>query len=65
MLVLTRKRGESIIIDGNIRVCVIEHTRDKVRLGIDAPRTTTVHREEIEIEIQREKDKRNGNSGIY
>lgn len=47
MLVLMRKKNESIIIDDHIRVTVIEIRGDKVRLGIKAPKSITIHREEI------------------
>ena len=47
MLVLTRKRNESIVIDGDITVTVVEVRGDRVRLGIAAPRHVPVHREEI------------------
>lgn len=54
MLVLTRKTGESIIINGNVRVYVIELRGDKVRLGVEAPTDIPVHREEVWLDIQRE-----------
>ena len=47
MLVLSRKRDESIVIDENIVVTVIEVRGDKVRLGIQAPRDVPIHRSEI------------------
>jgi len=47
MLVLSRKKNESIIIRDDIVVTVIEVRGDKVRLGIDAPREVAVHRQEI------------------
>ena len=47
MLVLTRKTNESIIIGEDIVLMVIEIRRDKVRLGINAPREVSVHRREI------------------
>ena len=47
MLVLSRKRNESIVIDGSIVVTVVEIRGDKVRLGIEAPREVSIHREEI------------------
>src|SRR4029077_5911129 len=47
MLVLSRKKNESIIINDNITVTVIEIRGDKVRLGIEAPKTVTVHRREV------------------
>ena len=47
MLVLTRKLGEEIIIDGNIRVTILGIDRGKVRIGVDAPREVPVDRAEI------------------
>ncbi len=52
MLVLSRKRSESVVIDENIVVTVIEVRGDKVRLGIQAPRDVPVHRSEILVSIQ-------------
>lgn len=54
MLVLTRKRDESIIIGDNIKVTVVDVRGDQVKIGIDAPRSISVHREEIYNEIQAE-----------
>lgn len=53
MLVLSRKSNESIVIAGEITVTVLEIRGDQVRLGIDAPRSVTVHREEIHAELVR------------
>lgn len=47
MLVLSRKKNESIVIDERIIVTVIEVRGDKVRLGIQAPRELPVHRSEV------------------
>ncbi len=47
MLVLSRKKNESIIIDDNIVITVVEVRGDKVRLGIQAPREVPIHRSEI------------------
>lgn len=47
MLVLSRKKDESIIIAHNIVVTVVEVRGDKVRLGIVAPKDVPVHREEV------------------
>ena len=47
MLVLTRRIGEEIVISGGIRVKVVSLCGERVRLGIDAPRTTVVDRVEI------------------
>ena len=47
MLVLTRRLGESIAIDDDIKITVVQIKGKQVRLGIEAPRDTTIHREEI------------------
>ncbi|MHC4879361.1 MAG: carbon storage regulator [Planctomycetota bacterium] len=47
MLVLTRKRGEEIVIDGCIRIRVLDVKGNKVRLGIDAPGSMSVLRREL------------------
>jgi creatinine deaminase len=47
MLVLSRQRGEAIMIGDSMEVTVVDIRGDKVRLGIRAPRTTSVHRKEI------------------
>jgi carbon storage regulator len=54
MLVLSRQSDETIIIGDNIRVTIVEVRGDKVRIGIDAPRNVTVHRQEIYDAIRRE-----------
>jgi len=54
LLILTRKSGERITIGDKIRVTVLEIKGKQVRLGIEAPPDTTVHREEIFQKIQRE-----------
>lgn len=52
MLVLTRKLGESIAIDDNIKITVVQIKGKQVRLGIQAPSDTKIHREEVYIAIQ-------------
>ncbi len=47
MLVLTRRLGETIVIDGNIRVTVLDVRGERVRLGIEAPANVPVYREEV------------------
>ena len=47
MLVLSRKKNESIVINNDITVTVVEIRGDKVRLGIVAPKEVTVHRQEV------------------
>lgn len=53
MLILSRKLGESIVIDGKIVVRVMRVDGDVVKLGIDAPTNVPVHRQEVYAEIQR------------
>ncbi|MCA9038986.1 MAG: carbon storage regulator CsrA [Planctomycetaceae bacterium] len=60
MLVLSRKKDEKIIIGDKITLMVIDIRGDKVRLGIDAPKDVTVHREEVYEAIQRETDAHQG-----
>ena len=47
MLVLTRKINESIVINDDVSVLVVEVRGDRVRLGIEAPKSVTVHRKEV------------------
>ncbi len=47
MLVLSRKKNESIVINNDIVITIVEIRGDKVRLGIAAPKDVTVHREEV------------------
>jgi carbon storage regulator len=54
MLVLSRKKSESIIINDDIVITVVEVRGDKVRLGIQAPRDVPVHRKEVMDAIVRE-----------
>jgi carbon storage regulator len=47
MLVLSRKKNESIVINDHIRIVVVEIRGDKVRLGVEAPPEVPVHRQEV------------------
>lgn len=53
MLVLSRKKNESIVIDERIVITVIEIRGDKVRLGIEAPRDVAIHRSEVYEALKR------------
>lgn len=57
MLVLSRKKNESIVIDGNIVVTIVEIRGDKVRLGIEAPKEVPVHRSEVQAAIHAEQSR--------
>ena len=54
MLVLSRRRDESIMIGEEITITIVDVRGDKVRLGIDAPPSISVHREEVYQAIQNE-----------
>ena len=56
MLVLSRHKDESIIIGDNIEITIIGIRGDKVRLGINAPKNISVHREEVYIAIKKQKE---------
>jgi len=47
MLVLSRKKDESIVINNDIKIVVVEIRGDKVRLGVEAPKEVPVHRQEV------------------
>ena len=55
MLVLTRKSNQSIMIGDDIEVSVLAIMGEKVRIGIDAPRSVPVFRKEVYIEIQQDR----------
>jgi carbon storage regulator len=55
VLVLTRKSNQSIMIGDDIEVSVLSIMGEKVRIGIQAPRTIPVFRKEVYLEIQQEK----------
>jgi carbon storage regulator len=54
MLILTRRVGESLMIGDNVNVTVLGIKGNQVRLGVNAPKEVSVHREEIYQRIQRE-----------
>ena len=54
MLILTRRRGESIVIGGEIEVTLLQVQGDQVRLGITAPKDVSVHRKEVLEQIRAE-----------
>ena len=67
MLILTRKRGEDIVINDNITVRLVEIRGDKVRIGVIAPRDVPVHRKEVYDAIQKQKESGDsaGGDGLF
>lgn len=59
MLVLSRHRDESIMIGDDIVITIVDIRGDKVRLGIDAPQSVPVHRQEVYMAIKRENQRAN------
>ena len=65
MLVLSRKKNESIVINDDITIVVVEIRGDNVRLGVEAPREVPVHRREVYDAIKRsEKHEINGEAAL-
>jgi carbon storage regulator len=65
MLVLSRKQDEKIIIGDSITLMVISIQGDKVRLGIEAPKHVSIHREEVYEAIQRERAAESNTSSAH
>ncbi len=54
MLVLSRKKGQSIMVGSDIEISIVDIQGDQIRLGIDAPRNIAIHRKEVFEEIIKE-----------
>ena len=63
MLVLSRKKNESIVINNDITIVVVEIRGDKVRLGVEAPKEVPVHRREVYDAIKRNAAMQSGAPG--
>lgn len=57
MLVLTRKKDQTIVINDNVEITILDIQGDQVRIGINAPRNVSIHRKEVYLEIQEENKK--------
>lgn len=54
MLALTRKKGESLVVNNNIEITVLEIRGDQVKIGISAPKDVPIYRKEVYLQIQEE-----------
>jgi len=57
MLVLTRRRNESIVINDDIEITIVEVQNDQVRVGISAPKNVSIYRKELYTQIREENKK--------
>lgn len=53
MLVLTRKKGQKIVIGDNIEIVILDNDFNNIKIGVNAPRNVSVYREEVYVEIKR------------
>ena len=56
MLALTRKKGESLVVNNNIEITVLEIRGDQIKIGISAPKNVPVYRKELYLQIQKENE---------
>ncbi|MCR5032486.1 MAG: carbon storage regulator CsrA [Lachnospiraceae bacterium] len=52
MLALSRKKGESIVINNNVEITILEVKGDQVKVGITAPKEVSIYRKEVYLQIQ-------------
>ncbi|WP_419420937.1 carbon storage regulator CsrA [Legionella sp. D16C41] len=64
MLILTRRIGETLIIGDDVNITVLGVKGNQVRLGINAPKDVSVHREEIYLRIQQEKESSDSDEAV-
>jgi carbon storage regulator len=63
MLILTRRAGETLMVGDDVTITVLGVKGNQVRIGVNAPKHVSVHREEIYQRIQREKEQKLGGTG--
>lgn len=56
MLALTRKKGESLVVNNNIEITVLEIRGDQIKIGIQAPKDVPIYRKEVYLQIQAENE---------
>ncbi len=57
MLALTRKKGESLIVNNNIEITILEIRGDQIKIGVNAPKEVPIYRKEVYDQIQQENRK--------
>ena len=60
MLALTRKKGESLVVNNNIEITVLEIRGDQIKIGIQAPKEVPIYRKEVYLQIQKENKEASG-----
>ena len=56
MLALTRKKGESLVVNNNVEITVLDIRGDQVKIGISAPKDVPINRKEVYLQIQKENE---------
>ena len=56
MLALTRKKGESLVVNNNVEITVLDIRGDQVKIGISAPKDVPIYRKEVYLQIQNENE---------
>jgi carbon storage regulator len=58
VLILTRRTGESLVIGDDVTITILALKGNQVRVGIDAPKEISIHREEVALRIKKEKEEK-------
>ena len=64
MLALTRKKGESMILNNNIEVTILDIRGDQVKIGVSAPKEVPIYRKEVYLQIQQENEEASSASSL-
>lgn len=64
MLALTRKKGESLVVNNNIEITVLEIRGDQIKIGIQAPKEVPIYRKEVYVQIQKENEEATSIGGL-
>ena len=64
MLALTRKKGESLVVNNNIEITVLEIRGDQIKIGIQAPKKVPIYRKEVYVQIQKENEEATSIDGL-